>query len=246
MDWFKMQTVWGASIERFSDAEAGRFIKALFAYVRGGVEYGGGSGREDPIIWQALETLRGDIEAFKQSETIQKEKKEDISERRRLAAKARWDKQKDANACKCIDEDANASTCIICNANASENKNKNQSFNNNNKQNARAREGWLTDEDIHEAMQRDAQIEQAAKGAGLNVSETVMVKARDYAREYGMDKLIDAINKTALAAQKPSWKYVEGVLKNGARENEHRGDHRRDDGERKPSGKYSQFFADVS
>ena len=126
MDWFKMQTVWGASVERFSDAEAGRFIKALYAYVRDGVEYEGGSGREEPLIFQALETLRGDIESFKRNEANQKAQEEAKREKRRQAAKARWAMQNDANASKCNAENANASACTICNANASENKNKNQ------------------------------------------------------------------------------------------------------------------------
>ena len=126
MDWFKMQTVWGASVERFSDAEAGRFIKAIYAYVRHGEEYDGNSGREDPLIWQALETLRGDIESFKQNEANQKAREEALKEKRRAAANARWAMQTDANASKCIQPDANASTSTICIANAPENKNKNK------------------------------------------------------------------------------------------------------------------------
>lgn len=122
MDWFKMQTVWGASIERFSDAEAGRFIKALFAYVRHGEEYDGSNGREDPVIWQALEALRGDIESFKQKEANQKAKEEELKAKRREAARARW-MQNDANASKRMQNDASASTSTICNANASQNKN---------------------------------------------------------------------------------------------------------------------------
>ena len=122
MDWFKMQTVWGASIERFSDAEAGRFIKALFAFVRHGEEYDGSNGREDPVIWQALEALRGDIESFKQKEANQKAKEEELKAKRREAARARW-MQNDANASKRIQNDASASSCTICNANASQNKN---------------------------------------------------------------------------------------------------------------------------
>lgn len=135
MDWFKMQTVWGASVERFSDAEAGRFIKAIYAYVRHGEEYDGNSGREDPVIWQALETLRGDVESFKQNEANQKAQEEAKREKRRNAAKARWTMQTDANASTCITENANASTCMICNANAPENKNKNK--NKNQKENKR-------------------------------------------------------------------------------------------------------------
>lgn len=126
MDWFKMQTVWGASVERFSDAEAGRFIKALFAYVRHGEEYDGNSGREDPLIWQALETLRGDVESFKQKVANQKAEEEALKEKRRAAAKARWAMQTDASASKCMQTDASASTSTICNASASENKNKNK------------------------------------------------------------------------------------------------------------------------
>ena len=125
MDWFKMQTVWGASVERLSDAEAGRFIKALYAFVRGGDEYEGSSGREDPVTWQALETLRRDVESFKEKEANQKEKEEELKEKRREAAKARW-MQKDAKASKRMQKDANADDCIICNASASENKNKNK------------------------------------------------------------------------------------------------------------------------
>ena len=123
MDWFKMQSVWGAGVERLSDAEAGRFIKAVYAFVRNGEEYSGSSGREDPITWQALEALRGDIEAFKKNEADQKAKREAISARRKEAAHARWKIQNDASESKPMQNDAFASTCTICNANASQNKN---------------------------------------------------------------------------------------------------------------------------
>ena len=130
MDWFKMQTVWGASIERLSDAEAGRFIKALYAYVRDGVEYEGSSGREDPTIWLALEALRGDIESFKQKEANQKEHEEALKEKRREAAQARWAKQNDASECKEMQVNANVSSAEVCIASASENKNKNKDIKN--------------------------------------------------------------------------------------------------------------------
>ena len=125
MDWFKMQTVWGASLSRFSDAEAGRFLKALYAYVRDGEEYTGCNGREDPLVWQALETLREDVESFKQAEANQKAEEEALREKRKQAAKARWGKQNDASASMCNAKNASASTCMICNASASENQNKN-------------------------------------------------------------------------------------------------------------------------
>ena len=133
MDWFKMQTVWGASVERLSDAEAGRFIKALYAFVRDGEEYEGSSGREDPTIWLALEALRGDIESFKQKEANQKEQEEALKEKRRIAAQARWAKQNDASECKTMQVHSGASDAEICIASASENKNKNKDIDNKHK-----------------------------------------------------------------------------------------------------------------
>ena len=243
MDWFKMQTVWGASIERFSDAEAGRFIKAVYAYVRHGEEYDGGSGREDPVIWQALETLRKDVESFKRSEANQKAQEEALKEKRRAAAKARWDKQNDASASKCKQNDASASGSTICIASASQNKNKN--FGNVDKDNTRTREDMpfgLTDDDIQASLDRDKQIEDAAKAAGLNTSETAMLKARDYASQYGLEKLLEAIKETPLKANRPSWAYVEGILKgNGVKPNDNRRNHGADSEEPR-RGKYSFLF----
>lgn len=247
MDWFKMQTVWGAGVERLSDAEAGRFIKALYAFVRDGTEYAGSSGREDTITWQALETLRKDVEAFKKEEANQKDKEERISQARKEAADKRWKKQKDANGCKAMQNDAFASTSTICNAFASENKNKNID-NIYNYNNARAEMPFgLTDEDIQVSLERDQQIEDTAKGAGLNTSEISMVTARRYADEYGLEKLLDAIRKTALNASKPSWAYVEGVLKGkGAKQNDGRGNNSGVQGTsgEKPS-KYAHLFDDA-
>ena len=124
MDWFKMQMIWGASVERLSDAEAGRFIKAVYAFARNREEYHGG-GKEEPTVFQALETLRKDMDAFEHQEALRKAKEEETRGKRRAAANARW-MQKHADECKCIDGNANASTCIDMDANASENKNKNK------------------------------------------------------------------------------------------------------------------------
>lgn len=127
MDWFKMQMIWGASVERLSDAEAGRFIKAVYAFARNREEYHGG-GKEEPTVFQALETLRKDMDTFEHQEALRKAKEEETREKRRAAANARW-MQKHADECKCIDGNANASTCMDMDANASENKNKNKNKN---------------------------------------------------------------------------------------------------------------------
>lgn len=104
----------------------------------------------------------------------------------------------------------------------------------------------LTDDDIHSSMLKDKQIGDAARSAGLNTSETAMVTARRYADEYGLEKLLDAIQKTALGAQRPSWAYVEGVLKkngSGRTETQHRGNH---SGNAGTSGKYSYLFDETA
>ncbi|MBQ1779467.1 MAG: hypothetical protein IIZ93_15040 [Acidaminococcaceae bacterium] len=99
----------------------------------------------------------------------------------------------------------------------------------------------LTEEEIHSSLTRDSQIEDAARSAGLNTSETAMLKARDYAQQYGLDTLLDAIRKTPLQAQKPSWAYVEGILK-GGNGNDNRGNHSGVSGNGGTSGKYSHLF----
>jgi hypothetical protein len=109
---------------------------------------------------------------------------------------------------------------------------------------ARAREELpfgLTDADIHDSLTRDSQIEDAARSAGLNTSETAMLKARDFAQQYGLDTLLDAIKKTPLQAQKPSWAYVEGILK-GGNGNDNRGNHSGVSGNGGTSGKYAHLF----
>lgn len=218
MDWFKMQTVWGASIERFSDAEAGRFIKAVYAYVRHGEEYDGGSGREDPVIWQALETLRGDIESFKQREANQKTAEEALKEKRRAAANARWKKQTDASASKCIREKASASTSIICNAFASENKSKNIEKekeiidNHGSSAGARANPFTVSDDEVADFLERDRQIEEAARRWGLPWNEGSMIQARDWARSFTLEWLLLAI-ETSGKGKEQTWRYVGGILK---------------------------------
>ena len=116
-----MRTIWGASISRLSDAEAGRFLKALYTYVERGEEYNGG-GREELLVAQALETLRAEIAAYKENEAIQKIKEAEKKEKRRQAALSRWHMQTDAKSSICMQVDASACKCIDVDANAWENQ----------------------------------------------------------------------------------------------------------------------------
>jgi len=223
-DWFKARNIWGAAILSLSDAEAGRLAKALWTYTMTG-EQQNLSGAEKGIFAMMLMTLGQDEQA-----------NADISKKRALAG-SMGGKQKQANSSKCYQNKQ-----MIANGANATNKNKNKEED---KDNTRTREDMpfgLTDDDIQASLDRDQQIEDAAKAAGLNTSETAMLKARDYASQYGLEKLLDAIKETPLKANRPSWAYVEGILKgNGVRPNDNHGDHGTDSaGTRR--GKYSFLF----
>ena len=87
----------------------------------------------------------------------------------------------------------------------------------------------LTGEDIQASLARDAQIEDAARSVGLQVTEAGMIRARGLMDKYGFDKLLTAI---PLAVDRPTWAYVEGILKNGGNSGgQHRGNRSKTDGE---------------
>ena len=96
---------------------------------------------------------------------------------------------------------------------------------------ARAREDGpfgLTGEDIQASILRDAQIEDVARSVGLQVTEAGMIRGSKLADQYGLKALLAAI---PLAVDKPTWAYVEGILKNGGEGNGHRGNRSKPDAE---------------
>ena len=101
---FRMYTYWGEGIELLSDAEAGRFVKALYAYVIDGQEYECDvPGRESPLIAMALHMIQSDLEEAVREEEMAKEKAElarkTRSEAARKAAEARWGRHSRQKAC---------------------------------------------------------------------------------------------------------------------------------------------------
>lgn len=226
-DWFKARNIWGAAILSLSDAEAGRLAKALWTYTMTG-EQQNLSGAEKGIFAMMLMTLGQDEQA-----------NADISKKRAVAG-SMGGNQKQANSSKCYQNKQ-----MIANEANATNKNKNKEEDKEDKDNTRTREDMpfgLTDDDIQASLDRDQQIEDAAKSAGLNTSETAMLKARDYASQYGLEKLLDAIKETPLKANRPSWAYVEGILKgNVVKPNDNRRNHGADSEEPR-RGKYSFLF----
>lgn len=73
----------------------------------------------------------------------------------------------------------------------------------------------LTEEDIRRSMDMDEAIETTARRNGFRLHEAGMLKARDLAATYGLDKLLEAIKIAGLGASQ-TWRYVEGILKKEA------------------------------
>lgn len=73
----------------------------------------------------------------------------------------------------------------------------------------------LTDEEIRKSLDQDAAIEDAAQSYGLPCYEGNMITARELARQYSLEWLIEAI-KRAGEGKSQTWNYVRGILQNWA------------------------------
>lgn len=76
----------------------------------------------------------------------------------------------------------------------------------------------LTEAEIRQSVEANEAIEAAARSNGIPLHESGMLKARELARIYGLDKLLDAIKIAGLGASQ-TWRYVEGILKKDAAKN---------------------------
>ena len=211
MEYLKIWVSFAEILEPLNDSERGRLFTAMLEYAGSGAlpEFKGNERFTWPAAKQAIDRARAESERLTANGSKggrprkNQQKPNETNENQQKPNESHKDNNKDNINNKDKDSDNNA------------------------------REEWpfgLTDEEVQESLEREAQIEDAAKSAGLNTSEYSMITARRYAHDYGMDKLLDAIQKTALGAQKPSWAYVEGVLKGkGAKTNDnHRGNYQSD------------------
>ena len=207
---------WPTVTRELNAQEKGRLIDAIIAYQAGG-------------DWQ--EQIKGNERYVFPGYQVRIDRWNEISEKR---AKAPKGEQTETN------QDKREQTETNDNKTPKVKSKKNKSL----EEEEKDAGAWVSDSEIKEALDRDQQIESAALSAGLNVSEINMVKAREYARVYGMDKLLDAIAKTAHGAERITWAYVEGVLKgNGTRpETQYRGNNSGVPINGEPSGKYHHLF----
>ena len=115
-DWFKARNVWGAAIATLTDDEAGRLMKAIWAYTMNGeqVEL---AGAERGIFALILLQLSQDDE-----------RESDISAKRAMAGSkgGKQTQANQANATFATEEEANQANATNKNKNKSKNKNKEQ------------------------------------------------------------------------------------------------------------------------
>ena len=114
MEWVKLHLDWANGLEALTDendqideAAAGRWILGLLQYVRTG-EKPQLSGPEKVLFAMAVADLKKDY-AFLEKQTADAEaKRQAVSEARRGAANARWNKEESAPECNDMQTDANA------------------------------------------------------------------------------------------------------------------------------------------
>lgn len=212
----------GATVDMLSDAEAGRLLKALLHYNT--------SGKEDSLPGQErliFAMLKAQIDRDNNSyatkcETLRENGKKGGRPKNQTKPNGFLKKQMIGKT-KCFQEEEKEEE-----QEQEYDKDQDQEHEQEG-ENARTREDPfnLSSEEITESLSRDDRITQSAQAAGLPVSETALVKARNMAREYGLEKLIAAIEEASLSAQRPNWRYVEGILEgrgSGGKQTEHKRD----------------------
>lgn len=205
MTGFIFQDRYEKRLENLSDQEVGRLVRALVAYHARG-ERQELKGREQG----AYDFIKADIDDD-----------EAAHEEKCLANRRNGGKRTLPNATDRCRTQANATDCKQTQANGSDggqNKNINQNIKEKQEKEKPAEDGYpfgLTEDDVQASLELDRRIEDAARDVGLTTSVKALDKARDLARTYGADELIQAIGD---AYDKPSWPYVIAILKNRSEE----------------------------
>lgn len=190
---------WIQVTEELNAQEKGRLIDAIVLYAQGG-------------DWQ--EQIKGNERYLFPAFRKQIDRANNISAKR-SAAGTTGGKQNQANRSKTKQTEANASK-IAKEEEKEEEKEKEYKEDEDGYTAAAApvhRFGSdLSPSQIQSSMENDRLIEDAAKDWGLPCNPGNMVKARDLAREYSIQWLIEAM-KRAGNGKSQTWAYVEGILR---------------------------------
>lgn len=207
-------------LKRYTDEERGRLFMAMMAYAYRGEEPDFAEDAHEWYIWdtikfkidQCTETLETKRTSGKKGGSA-KQTEADASKANQSEAEESNVKHIEADASKAKQTEADASkTDIYKNKNKNTNKNKNKSSSSyvpptpcDN----------LTDDELLEIRQEQAETEKAARRVGLPVSALADQDCMDSLRaEHGANNLLKAIDKLQGAPEKSrNWRYVGGILR---------------------------------
>ena len=192
MTGFIFQDKYLVRLEKLSDQEVGRLVRALSKYHATG-ETQELKGRECGYY----DFIKADIDEVEAA----------------YAAKCAGNKKNRQGSLSTVNDRQRPSTTDderAQNINIKEKINEKEIDSNNHS--ARAGVFAVSDDELAESLDRDRKIEDASKAWGLPCNEGNMIKARDWAREYSLDWLLRAI-ETAGNGKEQTWRYVGGILK---------------------------------
>ena len=205
-------------LKRYTDEERGRLFMAMMAYAYRGEEPDFAEDAHEWYIWdtikfkidQCTETLETKRTSGKKGGSV-KQTEADASKANQGEAEESNVKHIEADASKVKQTEADASKAdIYKNKNTNKNKNKSSS-------------SYvpptpcddLTDDELREIRQEQAETEKAARRVGLPVSALADQDCMDSLRaEHGANNLLKAIDKLQGAPEKSrNWRYVGGILR---------------------------------
>ena len=209
MEYLKIWVSFAEILEPLNDSERGRLFTAMLEYAGSGAlpEFKGNERFTWPAAKQAIDRARAESE--------------------RLTANGSKGRRPRKNQQKPNETNENQQKPNESHKDNNNNKDKdkdNKDYHGNNNAGA-----WLSEEEINQSLERDRQIEEAARAWGLPCSEGNMIKARDLADKYTLAWLVDAI-EVAGNGKEQTWRYVNGILKSWQ-------ENGRDAPRKKPAGK---------
>lgn len=191
-EWFKARLIWRKGIEELSDAEAGRFVKALWKYAATG-EVENLSGGERFVFAMCSATLEQDWE-----------ERSDLSAVRSKAGK-KGGRPKKANESKktiCFFEKANESKITNC---------PHKDIRIDDEEDTRTREGFITDDEADEIMAGHQRVYDEAQRCGFDLNTGTLDALTALIGQYGADRMMDALT-VCLEHSAKSLAYLRKVL----------------------------------
>ena len=199
MEYLKIWCSFSEIIEPLNDSERGRLFTAMLEYAESGVlpDFKGNERYVWPAAKQNIDRARGESDRL-QVNGQKGGRPRKTNENQQEPTETNENQQEPAETHK-----------SKCNTKVNVSIKENQYYNDN----SNSAGAWITDSEIQESLERDRKIEDMARRWGLPYSEGHMLKARDLAKEYTLEWLLMAIERSGSGTSQ-TWGYVEGILRN--------------------------------